>query len=169
MGLPAKLKNLNLFNEGQSYLGIIAELTPPKITHATEDWRGGGMLGPVKIDNGLEAMEVEYTLGGYSSQIVSQSGQLAIDGTLVRAVGAFQSDQYGAVDQVELVMIGRQTERDPGNWKPGDDTEIKVKHALTYYKEIVNGRDLIEIDMIAGIYIVDGVDRYAAIRAAIGG
>ncbi|MXO64862.1 phage major tail tube protein [Altericroceibacterium endophyticum] len=169
MGLPHKLKNMNLYDEGVSFMGEIGELTPPTISHATEDWRGGGMLGPVKIDNGLEALEFEWTLGGYVSQVVSQMGELAIDGVMLRAMGAFQSDQDGGVKSVELVMRGRHTELDRGTWKPGDDTEKKLKTALSYYKEIVDGTTLLEIDMIAGIYKVGGVDRYAQIRAAIGG
>jgi len=166
--LPAKLKNMNLFLEGVSYLGMIGELTPPKISHATEEWRGGGMLGPVEIDNGLEALTFEWTLGGYAPQVNSQMGELAIDGVLLRAMGAFQSDDAGAVTAVELVMRGRHKELDRGNWKPGDDTEKKITTALTYYKEIIQGITVMEIDMLAGVYIVGGVDRYAAIRAAIG-
>lgn len=169
MSVPYKLKDINLFNEGWSQIGKIAEMGVPKISHATEDWRGGGMLGPVKIDNGLEALEFEWTLGGYSRQVVTQMGALKIDGVMLRAIGAFQSDADGSVLSVELAMRGRHTELDRGTWKPGDDAEKKIKTALTYYKEIVNGVTLMEIDMLAGIYIVGGVDRYAAIRNAIGG
>lgn len=167
--LPRKLKNMNLFNEGNAFLGQIAELTPPKVSHTMEDWRGGGMLGAVKIDHGLEALEFEWTIGGFSNQVIGQMGITQIDGVLIRALGAFQAEDTGAVSSVELVMRGRHQELDFGNWKPGDDTEKKVKTVLTYYKVIVDGSELLEIDVIAGIYRVNGIDRYAEIRAAIGG
>lgn len=167
--LPRKLKNMNLYNEGNAYLGQIAELTPPKVSHTMEDWRGGGMLGAVKIDHGLEALEFEWTIGGFSSQVIGQMGITQIDGVLLRALGGFQAEDTGAVSSVELVMRGRHQELDLGNWKPGEDTEKKVKTVLTYYKVIVDGSELLDIDMIAGIYRVNGVDRYADIRAAIGG
>ncbi len=166
--LPHKLKNMNFYLEGVGYAGEIGELTPPKISHATEEWRGGTMLGPVQIDNGLQALSMEWTLGGNVPQVVTQMGEGAIDALLLRALGAFQSDTDSSVQAVELVMRGRHTELDRGTWKPGDDTEKKVMTALTYYKEIVDGVEIMEIDMLAGVYIVGGVDRYAAIREAIG-
>lgn len=166
--LPRKLKNMNLFNEAQTYLGEIAELTPPKISQAMEDWRGGGMLGPVKIDHGLEAMEFEWTVGGLVVQVLRQMGATQHDAYLLRTLGAFQTDQDGSVSSVELVMRGRHQELDRGNWKPGDDTEQKIKTVCSYYKETIDGEELLEIDMVGGIYRVAGIDRYAEIRAAIG-
>lgn len=168
MGLPRKLKNFNLYNDGNSYLGIIAEFAQPKIAIAMEDWRGGGMLGPVKVDMGLEALEAEFTNGGLVTQVMRQFGHEQVDGVLLRLVGAYQSDSTGGVDQVEIVMRGRYQELDMGNAKAGEDTEHKVKVPLAYYKLAINGRVEIEIDMLNAVFIVDGVDRYAQIRAALG-
>jgi P2 family phage contractile tail tube protein len=169
MGLPSKLKNFRLYNDGNSYQGIVAEVTQPKIALQMEEWRGGGMLGPVKIDMGLQAMEAEFTNGGLVKQVMRQFGATSVDGVLLRLVGAYQSDDTGNVDQVELVMRGRLEELDMGNAKAGEDTEHKVKVPLAYYKISVNGRTEIEIDMLNSIFIVDGVDRYAEIRSALGG
>jgi P2 family phage contractile tail tube protein len=169
MGLPSKLKNFRLYNDGNSYQGIVGEFTQPKIALQMEEWRGGGMLGPVKIDMGLQLMEAEFTNGGLVKQVMRQFGSTSVDGVLLRLVGAYQSDDTGNVDQVELVMRGRLEELDMGNAKAGEDTEHKVKVPLSYYKIAVNGRTEIEIDMLNSIFIVDGVDRYAEIRNALGG
>ncbi|HWT42238.1 MAG TPA: phage major tail tube protein [Sphingopyxis sp.] len=169
MGLPSKLKNFRLYNDGNNYQGIVGEFTQPKIALQMEEWRGGGMLGPVKIDMGLQLMEAEFTNGGLVKQVMRQFGSTSVDGVLLRLVGAYQSDDTGNVDQVELVMRGRLEELDMGNAKAGEDTEHKVKVPLAYYKISVNGRTEIEIDMLNSIFIVDGVDRYAEIRSALGG
>lgn len=169
MALPRILKNMNLFNEGQTYLGQAEELTPPKISHKMEEYRGGGMIGAVMIDQGLEAMELESTFGGHVTQFVRQMGAGQHDGVLLRAFGAYQSDDTGNVSSVQLVMRGRHQEIDRGGWKPGDKGEFKIKSPLSYYKEIVDGVELLEIDQARGIYRVGGVDRYADIRRAIGG
>ena len=50
MSLPRKLKNMNLFNEGESYLGEIKTVVLPKLTRKMEDYRGGGMNAPIKVD-----------------------------------------------------------------------------------------------------------------------
>ena len=166
---PQKVKDINLYNDGSSHIGVITEYTPLKIAMATMDHRGGGMLGALKLDVGLEPLDFEWTLGGWNSAVVAQLGVSAIDGVLLRAVGALQADDGSPVSAVEAVMMGRHTEIDFGTFKPAGETEKKIKTAVAYYKLIFDGRTLLEIDVANGKYIVDGVDRYAEVRAAIGG
>lgn len=168
MGLPSKVKNYVLFNDGNNYVGVIAEVSLPKIAHAMEEWRGGGMLGPVKVDNGLKLMEVEFTNGGLVRQCLRQMGTPRVDGGLLRLRKAYQADDGSGVDSVEIVMRGRPEELDMGNVKAGDDTAHKVKWPLAYYKVTINDRVEVEIDMLNYVYIVDGIDRYAEIRSALG-
>lgn len=165
MGLPAKLKNFNLFFDGNSFQGVASEVVLPKLTKAMEEWRGGGMSGPVKVDMGLNLLESEITLGGLLLTALRAFGK---NGVLMRFAGAYQRDDSGAVDAVEVVMRGSVEELDMGNAKAGEDTEHKLKMPLTYYKLVVNGREEIEVDMLNGVFIVDGVDVNADIRAAIG-
>jgi hypothetical protein len=42
MGLPSKLKDINAYGANTSFLGVIAEFEEPKLSIATDDWRGGG-------------------------------------------------------------------------------------------------------------------------------
>lgn len=167
MGLPRKLKNCNTFVDGEGYLGKMAEFEEPKLALATDDWRGGGMLGPVKIDMGLEGMEASLTMGGHEAKLIRKFGTTRIDGVRLRLVGAYQADDGSAAEAVECYIGGRFSEIDPGKSKAGDNTEQKYKVPLAYYRRVVNGADEVEIDMLAGIFIVDGVDRYAEIMAII--
>ncbi|MCY1672128.1 phage major tail tube protein [Novosphingobium sp. SL115] len=167
MGLPRKLKNANAFVDGESYLGIIGEFEEPKLVIATDDWRGGGMLGPIKVDMGLEGMEASLSMGGHEATLIRKFGTTRVDGVRVRLVGAYQADNGSAAQAVEVYIGGRFTEIDPGKSKAGDSTEQKYKVPLAYYRRVVDGRTEIEIDMLRGIFIVDGVDRYAEIMAII--
>lgn len=169
MGMPQKLKNMNLFLDGASHLGVVAELTVPKIALKMEDWRGGGMLGPIPIDQGLEKIEPEFTLGGLMATAIRQFGATTHDAVLLRWAGAFQEDGTGAVKAVEMICRGRYSELDWGNQKPGDDTEHKAKLACSYFKLSVDGQVWMEVDMLGAVFIVFGIDRYAEIRAALGG
>jgi len=63
---------------------------------------------------------------------------------------------------------GRHKEIEFGDQEVGEAGEFSVTSGLVYYKLVWNGRTEIEIDVLAGIEIVDGVDRRAAIRNAIG-
>lgn len=168
MGFPSKLKDMNFFEDGTSFKGQITEVTLPKLTMKLEDYRAGGMAGPVPVDFGLEKIELEFKAGGLVRELFRQFGAVALDNTLNRFAGAYQDDSSGAVVSCEIVTRGRTSEIDMGTAKPGDDTEQTFKTMCSYYKLTVDGEDWIEIDMIGGTFIVFGIDRRAEIRAAIG-
>jgi len=167
MGLPRKLKDMLLFNDGNRYLGEAGSVTLPKLTRKFEEWRGGGMDSAVKVDMGGEAMEMEWTLGGPMVDVLAQYGETDIAGIQLRFTGAWQQDDSGDVDRIEIVIRGRHEEIDMGEAKPGEGGEFKVKTAVVYYKLIWNGVTVIEADPLNGVLIVGGVDRRAAIRNAL--
>ncbi|CUI71131.1 phage major tail tube protein [Achromobacter xylosoxidans] len=170
MGMPSKLKNMNLYNDGQSYLGVVTAVTVPKLTRKMEAFRGGGMLGSAKADFGLDddAMKMEWTIGGYVKQILQQYGAVGVDGVQLRFAAAFQRDDTQEVDSVEIVVRGRHSEIDRGESKVGDDTEVKITTECVYYKETLNGETLYEIDLLNMIQMVGGVDVTESLRRAIG-
>lgn len=170
MGLPNKLKNLNLFNEGNSYLGQVKSITLPKLARKTEDYRGGGMNGTVKVDMGMsdDGLVLESTFGGLELIALRQFGIAKIDGVYLRYAGAYQRDDTGAVSAVEIVLRGRHEEIDMGDAEPGEDTEHKVVTNCTYYKLTVDGKVEAEIDLLGFIETIDGEDRLAEQRKAIG-
>ena len=169
MGFPSKLKDLNYFSDGNSYRGVIGEVTVPKLVMKLEAWRGGGMIGEAPVSQGLDKLELEYKVGGLLRHAFRSFGAVGDAQPVDRFVGAYQDDASGAVQALEIVSRGPTSEIDMGNAKVGDDTEHTFKRWCTYYKLTVDGEDWIEIDTLAGIFIVFGVDRNAEIRAAIGG
>jgi P2 family phage contractile tail tube protein len=168
MGMPSVLKNFNVYNEGKSWMGEVAEVVLPKLSRKTEGFRGGGMDGEAEIDLGQEKMELEMTCGGIMRQVFEQYGIVKAGGVGMRFAGAYQSDDTAAVQQVEVVVRGRHKEIDPGKAKAGDKSEFKVKSNLVYYKLTIDGKVLIEIDVLNFIFIVNGVDMLAEQRKAIG-
>ncbi|RJF92993.1 phage major tail tube protein [Sphingomonas cavernae] len=168
MGIPSKLKDMMLFNNGNNYLGQIASVTPPVLTRKMEEWRGGGMRAPVKVDLGMEALTMEWTCGGFMREVMAQWGEPTLDGIQLRFVGAYQRDDTGAYDTVEIVARGRHEEIDMGEAKVGEDTEFSVTTALAYYKLSVNGSVVQEFDLLNMVEIVNGVDRLSSARNLFG-
>jgi hypothetical protein len=167
MALPSKLKSMNLFNDGNSFLGQIGEVSLPKLARKFEDWRGAGMDAAIGIDMGGEPIEFEWKPGGHIDLVFDQFGAITHDAVLLRWVGSYQEESTGTVKQVEIVARGRHQEIDPGTGKPGDDTEQTVKTRCSYYKLSVDGTVKIEKDEVGMIFIVNGNDLLAAHRAAI--
>ncbi|GFR20643.1 phage tail tube protein FII [Trichonephila clavata] len=79
--LPKILKNFNVFVDGRGYAGKIDEVTLPKLTIKTEEYRAGGMDIPINIDMGMEKLEAEFTFAEYDSELFRLFG--LIDGNSV--------------------------------------------------------------------------------------
>ena len=168
MALPKKLKNMNIFNDGISWLGEVAEVQLPKLARKFEDYRAAGMDGAVGVDMGQENLEMEITAGGVIKQALLQFGTTKVDGVSQRFAGAYQQEDTGQVTAYEIYMRGRWQEVDMGKAKPGDNTEVKLKARLAYYRLVANGVDLIEIDLMGMVFKVNGVDILEEQRRAIG-
>ena len=168
MALPKKLKYLNLFNDGNSYLGLVSSLTLPKLTRKLQNYRGGGMSGSVAVDFGLDddALTLEWSIGGLDELVLQQWGSTS--DIQLRFAGSLQRDDTGDVSAVEVMMRGRHKEFDFGEYKQGEDTETKVTTQCTYFKLTIDGKELIEIDTVNMVEVVNGVDRLAEHRTALG-
>jgi len=168
MALPKKLKNLNLFNDGNSYHSLVSSLTLPKLTRKLQNYRGGGMSGSVAVDFGLDddALTLEWAIGGRDELVLQQWGSTS--DIPLRFAGSLQRDDTGDVSAVEVMMRGRHKEFDFGEYKQGEDTETKVTTQCTYFKLTIDGKELIEIDTVNMVEVVNGVDRLAEHRTALG-
>jgi uncharacterized protein len=169
MALPRKLKNMNVFMDGVSWIGEVTSVTLPKLARKLEPYRGGGMNGEIGADMGLDGMiELEITAGGWIRQACRAMGAAQHDAIQLRFAGAYQRDDTGEVDAVEITVRGRLKELDRGTAKPGEDTEVKHTLVCSYYQETYNGTDDVIIDLLNMVEIYGGVDRLAEQRAAIG-
>lgn len=170
MAMPRKLKNQNLFNEGNSYLAVVKSCTPPPLARKMESYRGGGMNGPVKVDLGIsdDGIQFEFKVGGLDLIVLRQWGAVKADGVMLRLTGAYQQDDTGAVTAVEQIFRGRHETIDQGEGAPGEDTEHTITTTCTYYKLVIDGEDIIEIDLLNFVEKVNGVDMLEAQRKALG-
>jgi P2 family phage contractile tail tube protein len=166
MGLPRVLKAMNLFQDGGSWIGLAKTVTLPKFTRKLEEFRGGGMDTPVKLDMGGEAMECEFEMSGpVRDMLTAFGGTLA--GVQLRFTGAYQQDDTGEVATIDVIMRGRYEEIDLGGQTIGEVGSHKGKLSLSYCRIDWDGQPMIEVDAINGIMRVNGVDVLAEIRAAV--
>lgn len=170
MAMPRKLKNLNLFNDGNNYLGVVKSVTLPPLGRKMEAYRGGGMNGPVKVDLGMsdDGIQFEWKTGGLDLISLKQFGAVNASAVALRFSGPFQQDDTDEVSTVEVVVRGRHENIEMGEAKAGEDTEHIIKTTCSYYKLTVDGTEIIEIDLINFIEKVNGVDMLAKQRTALG-
>lgn len=170
MAMPRKLKNMNLFNDANSYLGVAKSVTLPSLGRKMESYRGGGMNGPVKADLGFgdDGIQFEWKTGGLDLISLRQFGAVNASAVPLRFSGSFQQDDTGEISAVEVVLRGRHETIEMGDAQPGEDTEHSITTTCSYYKLTVDNEEIIEIDLLNFIEKVDGVDLLEKQRRAIG-
>jgi len=168
MGMPHKLKDFNLFENGISFAGQATEVTLPKLSRKMEEYRAAGMSGPVSVDLGQEAMQLEWTAGGLVRETLKQYAARSHGAVQLRFAGAYQNDDTGDVQAVEVTVRGRYKEVDMGTAKLADDTAHKFTMPLSAYKLTIDDEVIFDFDFMNGIEIVGGQDQRSGIRKAIG-
>ena len=173
--LPKALKNFNLFIDGQGYAGRVQEVTLPKLVHRTEEFMLGGLDTPVQVDMGMEKLESEFTLSEYDAHVITLFGMeddslvpislrcSGLDGA-VNAVtdfvgltgngltaftlrGGLSDEVANQVVPVVIYFEGSVIELDFGQWKAGENSTLKIRLALRYYRLKINDENLVEIDV----------------------
>lgn len=163
--MPQYLKNMNLYVHGKGYAGRVEEITLPKLTIKTEEFRGGGMDAPLEMDMGMEKLECSFTLNEYDSELFSLWKLVPNEMVDIVLRGAF--DQDGTIIPIELKLNGSWKELDMGSWKPGDKSSIKVSVSLRKYGLSINSEEVVMIDIPGMRRVIAGTDHLADVRAAI--
>ena len=118
--LPKIIKDAALSVEGVGYAGIIDNIEWPKITRKTEEYRAGGMFGPVDIDLGQEKMELMFEAAEQTAEIIAAYGVCGMAGVKFRINASAESEMNCESHGIEAVMTGRIREIDLGTSKPGE-------------------------------------------------
>lgn len=168
MALPKVLKDYNLFGDGNNWQGQIPTLTLPTLARAMEEYRGGGMDGAVELDMGQELITFSWTAAGIVTELFDQFGAHVHDANLLRFMGSYESDETGEITPVEVVVRGRHKSIAMGDAAPGDNNQIEVETTCTYYKLVIDGEEVIEIDLPGYVFRVRGQDRLSERRSSIG-
>lgn len=161
------LKNFNLFIDGRGYAGRVDEYSPPDLAIQGEEFRAGGMDVPITLDMGQEAMEASFILSGYDYDALALWGVAEGQQVAVTARGALENYD-GTVTPIAHYLRGKVKTIAGAAWTPGQKAPVTFTLALDYFKSEHGGRVIHEIDAINMIRVVNGTDRLAAQRAALG-
>lgn len=160
-------KRFNLYVDGRGYAGQIEEFQPPTLTIVTDEFRAGDMDAPESIDMGMEALECSFILRAKDPDVIALCGlgnrrpvRLTARAALESVTGELKAEQHS--------LWGQITTFEQDAWKAGEPVNINCTVKLHYWKQVIDGRELIEIDVRNGIRKIDGVDQMEGIRRIIG-
>jgi uncharacterized protein len=160
-------KNINLFVDGRGYAGQLDEFNAPELKQTTEEFRGGGMLGKVKLSMGLEPLDTSFALISYDKDVIALFG--IAEGAKINLSARETLESFdGEVKAVTHTMRGKIVTFTPGTSKAGELQPIKIEMSLTYYRLEHSGTVLHEIDLENMVHVINGIDSLAAQRRALG-
>jgi len=162
--IPRILKNFQGFIDGVGYAGLVDEVELPEVAIKTEEHRAGGMDGNYEVDMGMETMSAKITMAEPRPELL---GALMTN-KRVQLRGSFVRDTDGSRVSVVVAMGARQKKLTLGSWKAGDKNQNEQEYTLDYFRLVVGGVEILEIDIVNMVRRVRGVDQLAGIRADIG-
>lgn len=161
------LKNFNLFVDGKGYAGEAENFEPPTLGLVGEDFRAGGMDSSVFVEMGQEKLEASFNLCGYDSGVLALWGVGPQQVIQFVGRGALESLD-GKVTPVNITLNGTVKTMKPDQWEGGKKAGLKFELALRSYTYTQAGKVIHDIDIVNFRRVVNGTDRLAPQRAAIG-
>ncbi|MEM9734180.1 MAG: phage major tail tube protein [Pseudomonadota bacterium] len=154
--------------EGESYHLDIEEAQVPGLEDATEDYRGGGMLADFDVVHGLVKLEASMIMTSFAKSLLKKAGLAAGKINTVTMRGSMSSEFEEGSKSVVATVRGRINAK-PKPWSAGSKSGVEYPiTSISYYKLVVDGELVHEIDMVNLIQIVDGEDQMKEHRANIG-
>ena len=166
--LPAVLKNFNVFVDGDSYAGVAKTLSLPEIAKTTEEFRGAGMIGSIDLDMGFEKLDATITYTGIDIRHFAQLAKCAVDAVPIRFVGAYERQDTCQHVVREVYMRGSVTNMQLGDQELGSINEQDLTYSVTYLRVVDDGVELLELDVVNGIFNVGGIDKTSEINNLLG-
>ena len=168
--VPEKISDANTYVSGNKAIGAAASIDLPEINQTTSTLEGMDIAGEIDSPTigQFESMEQAIQFNTlYSSCMDMLSPLKTVELTIRGAQQVYDKNGGYAHKGVRVVERGRVKKFKPGKVQKGESMEAEVNIELTYLLIEVDGEVLIEVDKLNSVYIVNGEDMLAGIRALI--
>lgn len=165
-----KITNANVYFDGASYLGKVSEVTLPDVSIKQADHQALGMVFMTEIPTGFDKMELEMNWTSIIPDAFKKVSNAFNAYTFEVRSSLERYEGTGRVGQDSVVVYFRGMPKNiPGGaFKQHENWEGSTKFNINYFKLEVAGETIYELDVLANIYKVDGVDLLATFRANLG-
>jgi P2 family phage contractile tail tube protein len=162
--------NANIYIGANSHLGEAKEVQIPELSYKMVDHEALGMIGMTELWAGFDKMEATIQWNSiYPEAIkgVSDPNQAVI--LQVRSSVRVETSTGVIEEQPFKAFLTTRAKNLPGyNFKQQQNVETESKMNVTAIKVEVDGDVLYDIDLLANVAIIDGVDILAQYRRNLG-
>ena len=162
--------NANVYLDGNNLLGKAGEFKLPEFEIGQDEYKALGMVGTIKLPNGVEALEGEITWNSLYPEVAAKANHPFKAAQLMVRSNLQTFDARGLVKEVAVVTTVTATfnKHGLGGLKPKEKSEQASTYQATEIRQMVDGRETLYYNAFKNIYRVDGVDVLAQMRKNIG-
>lgn len=166
-----RVTNANIYVDGNCLLGKAEEIKLPDITAMMSEHKALGMVGKIELPSGFERLEGEIKWNSFYRDVWLKMNNAY---SMVQLQVRSSVETYGAMGRMQqqplVTFLSVMFKKNPmGTFKQNDNAEFSSSFACYYIKQQLAGEDLLELDVLANIYKVGGVDQLDIYRNNIGG
>ena len=166
-----RIVNANIYIEGVNLLGRAEEIKLPDITAIMNEHKALGMVGKMELPSGFDKMEGEIKWNSLYEEAAKYMANpfKALQLQCRSSIEVYASG--GRVEEVALATFLTVTfKKNPlGTFKQHDNAEFSSAFSATYIKQVIKGKEVLELDYMANIFKVNGEDLLSTYRDNIGG
>jgi P2 family phage contractile tail tube protein len=166
-----RIVNANIYIEGVNMLGRAEEIKLPDISAIMAEHKALGMIGKMELPSGFDKLEGEIK---WNSLYEEAAKYMANPFKALQLQCRSSIESYGSGGRIEEVPLTTfltvMFKKNPlGAFKQHDNAEFTSTFSATYIKQVIKGKDVLELDYMANIFKVNGEDLLATYRDNIGG
>lgn len=168
--IPEKINDFNAYLNGTKMIGVAASVTLPEVTMKTSTVSGAGVSGELDSPSigQFESMEQEVQFNTlYSSATDMLSPLSTVNLTFRAAQQVYKKTGGYDFKGLRVVEMGRVKKLNLGKVEKGESMEATVTLELSYLLVEVDGKKILEVDKLNGIYKVNNKDMLASVKALI--
>jgi uncharacterized protein len=165
-----RLHHANVYLEGLPMLGRCEEASLPEIKWMTDKHKALGLIAQNEYPTQMEGMKAKFKWSSLYPEVFA----LVADPTKMLRLQVYGSIQVytGVQLTAEIPVVcflrGWFNSQKTGDYKAGANVETESEMSVVYYKMVVDGATVLEVDTEANVYAVNGDDKLATLRANLG-
>lgn len=165
-----QIVNANIYMDGNSLLGKAKEFKLSDIEFEQIEHKGLGMHGTIKLPAGMNAIESEVIWDSFYPEVRAKAYNPYNNVQLMARSNLQVFDARGLAAEVPMVTIMNVSfsKTTGGSLKNKEATEHSDTFQVYSIKQMVDGKEILFIDVFANIFRVNGQDVLQKYRTNIG-
>lgn len=166
-----RITEANVYLNGRSLLGQAESIDLPDVKNKMSEHKALGLVGSLEFPAGLEKLEAKVKWNSFYPETLlstanpTQTVQLQARGSVETWTSAGRTAEAPLV----CLMTALFKKQSLGKFKKADNAELESEMAVYYVKMSLDGREILEIDVMSNIWRVASNDILSKYRVNIGG